>query len=335
MAEYAAPFAASTIATSQQYRDRYRPTQWDLVDDNVGGTGLQCSNAANVNISVANGSAVVQGALYQLTGGPQLMPVTANGGGSNRFDIVVLRYDAAGSPGVKLATVVGTPGSGMPALTRVATGVWEMPICHYEKQPGGNVVNLVDRRIFSDGTGGIVGPDVNWAPVGPGRRTGMRFRDWTTGTDHTYNGTSWVEDNILNGWTTFTPSWAAAGTQPAIGNGIITGRYRVLPSKTVAFVMRITAGTTTTYGTTSPYSFGGLPTAPMQNVTNLGQIVQCYYWDSSASTKYYGYAYVAGGSTWQMQVGNGTANLTTVSPTSPVVPANLDEWSLWGIVEVT
>jgi hypothetical protein len=334
MTEFAAPFAGTAITTSQQYRDRYRPTQWDMVDGNVGGTELQCTNAANVNISVANGPALVQGGSYALTAGPQLMPVTANGGGSNRFDIVVLRYDASVSPGIKLATVIGVAGSGMPALTRSATGIWEMPLCHYEKQPGGNVVNLVDRRIFSDGTGGIIGPAVAWAPVGPGRRTGMRFRDWTTGTDHTYDGANWIEDGILNGWTTFTPAWTSSGTQPAIGNGVITGRYRVMKSKAVQFVMRVTAGTTTTFGT-STYHFGGLPTAPMQNVANLGQLAQCYYWDSSASTKYYGYAYVATSTTFDMQLGNAAANLVTASATSPVVPGNLDEWGIWGTVEVT
>jgi hypothetical protein len=73
----------------------------------------------------------------------------------------------------------------------------------------------------------------------------------------------------------------------------------------------------------------------MQNVASLGQVCQCYFWDSSASAKYYGYAYVAGGSTWQMQVGNASHLLTTVSPTSPVTPATGDEWSIWGIVEVT
>lgn len=334
MAEYAAPFTGTTIATSQQYRDRYSPTQWDFVDDNVNGTALACSNAANVNISVANGSANVRGALYQLTGGPQLMPIAANGGGSNRFDIVVLRYDSSASPGVKLATVQGVAGSGMPALTRSATGIWEMPLCHYEKQPGGNVVNLVDRRIYSDGVGGIVGPSSTWAPVGPGRRTGMRFRDWTAKLDFTYDGTNWIEDRVLNGWVTYTPAWTSLGTQPVIGNGIATGRYNVVDGKTVMFVMRITAGGTSTYGT-STYRFGAPPTAAMQNVANLGQNVQGYYYDSSTGLKYHGYAYTSSGTTFDLQVANANSNLVTVSATSPVVPATGDEWMIWGTVEVT
>lgn len=333
--EYAAPFSGTAITTSQQYRDRHRPAQWDFVDDNVGGTSLAVTNAANVNVNIANGNAIVQGASYALTAGPAVLAVAANGGGSNRFDVVCLTYDASHNPGVYLRIVQGVAGSGMPALNRSATGVWDMPLAHYEKQPGGNIVNMVDRRIYSDGTGGIIGPDVNWAPVGPGRRTGMRFRDWTSGMDYTYNGTSWIEDNILNGWLSFTPSWVSSTTNPVIGNGTMVGRYRVLPSKTVQFVLRITAGTTTTYGTGAFYSFGGLPTAPMQVVSNLSQVVQCYYWDSSASTKYYGYAYVASGTTWQMQVGNAAANLVTVGVASPVAPGTSDEWSLWGTVEVT
>jgi hypothetical protein len=332
--EFAAPFSGTAITTSQQYRDRYRPTQWDMVDDNIGGTGLQCTNAANVNISVANGAALVQGGSYSLTAGPQLMPVAANGGGSNRFDIVVLRYDASVSPGIKLATVQGVAGSGMPALTRNATGIWEMPLCHYEKQPGGNVVNLVDRRIFADGTGGIVGSAVAWAPVGPGRRTGMRFRDWTTGIDHTYNGTTWVEDGILSAWIDYTPAWTSLGTNPVLNNGIAKGRYKVLPGKTIAFYMRITAGTTTTYGT-STYRFGWAPVAPMQNIANLGQYAQCRYYDSSTGNIYHGKAYVSSSTTWDMQLANASGNLVTASATSPVVPATGDEWTIWGQVETT
>lgn len=52
-------------------------------------------------------------------------------------------------------------------------------------------------------------------------------------------------------WQAWQPIWSAAsGTNPAIGNGTITGRY-VQVGKTVTFTAQITAGSTTTFGTTS------------------------------------------------------------------------------------
>jgi len=329
--EYAAPFSGTAITTSQQYRDRYRPGQWDYVDDNINGTSLAVTNAANVNVNIANGPAIVQGASYSLTAGPAVLAVAANGGGSNRFDIVVLRYDASHNPGVYLAIVQGVAGSGMPALTRSATGVWEMPLAHYEKQPGGNIVNLVDRRIYSDGTGGIIGPDVNWAPVGPGRRTGMRFRDWTQGVDYTYNGASWVEDGILSSYIAYTPVWTSSGTAPAIGNGTIVGRYKVLAGKNIMFYARIIAGTTTTYGTGN-YSLSLPPTAACR--TTDEQFTQARIFDSSAGLAYVGQG-VLSGTTVLLQALQPTLNpaILNCTNTHPMTGTTGDRWSTWGVFE--
>lgn len=58
--------------------------------------------------------------------------------------------------------------------------------------------------------------------------------------------------SVLEGvaWTSYTPAWTSAGTQPAIGNGTLNGRYREPPGTglivcEVAFI----AGSTTTFGT--------------------------------------------------------------------------------------
>jgi hypothetical protein len=48
-------------------------------------------------------------------------------------------------------------------------------------------------------------------------------------------------------WTAFTPTWTAATTNPAIGNGTIVGAYRQI-GKAVDFNIVITMGSTTTYG---------------------------------------------------------------------------------------
>lgn len=58
-----------------------------------------------------------------------------------------------------------------------------------------------------------------------------------------------VDARVASGaWSTYSPTWTAASTNPAIGNGTIAGRY-VQVGKTVHFRVVITMGSTTTYGT--------------------------------------------------------------------------------------
>jgi hypothetical protein len=65
------------------------------------------------------------------------------------------------------------------------------------------------------------------------------------------------ESRIDNAWTSYTPTWEAP-TPPAIGNGTITGAYKVI-GKTCFVRGRITMGSTTTYGS-GDWSIG-LPVA--------------------------------------------------------------------------
>ena len=48
-------------------------------------------------------------------------------------------------------------------------------------------------------------------------------------------------------WTVYSPSWTASTTNPLIGNGTITGRYKAI-GKTVFVSVKIDMGSTTTYG---------------------------------------------------------------------------------------
>lgn len=48
-------------------------------------------------------------------------------------------------------------------------------------------------------------------------------------------------------WTSYTPTWTATTTNPAIGNGSISGRY-IEQGKTITFYISVGMGGTTTYG---------------------------------------------------------------------------------------
>lgn len=193
--EYAAPFAATVIGTSQQYRDRNKMLSPDGIDALPSDTaGAVSDGGAGTSINIQNLTAIIQGSMYQLSGGPLNLPVAANGGGSNRFDIVALTYDASHSPGIYARIIQGTPGAGLPAMTFNASGVWDHGIAHYEKTPAGAIVNLVDRRKFLDRQGGILanfGPTTDHLyPTGSARKF-QRFKYQNTLEVWEYDGAVW------------------------------------------------------------------------------------------------------------------------------------------------
>lgn len=232
--ETVSPTLTSVILTSQTYRDRYRPTQLDMIDDTYGGTGLQVSNSGGTQVSIANGGAVVQACRYDLTGGPLLLNVPANIGAANRFDIVCLTYDSTHVPVVYLRLITGTAGAGIPAISSSLTGVWDFPIAHYEKQPGGSIVNVRDRRKFGDGNGGVIGADdtsgtsgIGWFPPAP--RAGATIRFMPSGNAYTWYGLSWGT-GTSGGTTTPFQFWdgtnlSTTSTTYQVGSALCSGTF--------------------------------------------------------------------------------------------------------------
>jgi hypothetical protein len=117
-----------------------------------------------------------------------------------------------------------------------------------------------------------------------GTRPSSPGEGWTiyeTDTDRqlTYDGSGWVIGLEYSTWTDYSGSltWAATGTQPAIGNGTITARYR-RSGKMVVFQFRLAMGSTTTYGT-GTYTIS----LPVNSASRL-QVGSAYLRDSSATS---------------------------------------------------
>ena len=70
----------------------------------------------------------------------------------------------------------------------------------------------------------------------------------STGAASTATGPTGPSASDALQWTTYNPSWTASTANPAIGNGTITGRYKAI-GKTVFVSVKITMGTSTTFGT--------------------------------------------------------------------------------------
>ena len=100
-------------------------------------------------------------------------------------------------------------------------------------------------------------------------------------------------------WKAYTPTWTADTTNPAIGNGTLTGRYIVI-GKLCTYVLGLVMGSTTTYGS-GDWAFS----LPINAVNTAG-------------INFYGVAHIRNA---------GTANYERIAQIAPSV--NVDKISLF------
>ena len=155
---------------------------------------------------------------------------------------------------------------------------------------------------------------------------------WTAGlTDGTALPAATL-NTIGAAWETYTPTFTTAGTQPAIGNGTLTGRYARI-NKLIVAQINFLAGSTTTYGT-SKLLFG----LPFTNTTNLNAffpIAFGYIQDASTANVY---TCVGDRSNEVGKVGarySGLGNYGDVSGTVPFTFAVNDQIMLTCVYEYT
>lgn len=125
---------------------------------------------------------------------------------------------------------------------------------------------------------------------------------------------------LNSSWTTFTPTWN--GT---LGNGTISGRYKALGDNTIACVVGLIWGTTTT-GTGSQWTFGlpgAAPAALPGSPFNDHYIGQLRLIDVTGS-QYAGSAILASSSTFSSH--NNANPIGGVTNTGPFTWANLDRY---------
>lgn len=119
-------------------------------------------------------------------------------------------------------------------------------------------------------------------------------------------------------WITYTPTWTGSTTNPSIGNGTLTGRYRrPTGSDLVHADIRIAMGSTTTYGSGFwMISLGVTPSTASQNaMVEVAAII-----DASTGGTYPGAGRIFTG---LLVVGTPSGGL--VNPTTPMTWATSDE----------
>ncbi len=125
-------------------------------------------------------------------------------------------------------------------------------------------------------------------------------------------------------WTSYTPTWTAATTNPTLGNGTLTGAY-LSAGKLTVFRVRLTIGSTTTIGSGS-YAFALPATA---NTIGNEPVGNGFIRDNSAATFRMRHAYMNTTGTVRLSDEGGAH----VSDTVPWTWASADTLNLWGMYE--
>jgi len=145
--------------------------------------------------------------------------------------------------------------------------------------------------------------------------------------DHT--GLTGVGGGDLGAWTTAVPTWGkASGTAPAIGDGVLTGRYKALDANTYAWHMYLQIGSSTTFGSDgSAFTFS----LPFTAVSGFGgQVIAGHILDNGVDNKL-ATAFIAAGASSIAAVTIEGGNAAT--PTTPMTWAVGDTLTLSGIIE--
>lgn len=139
-----------------------------------------------------------------------------------------------------------------------------------------------------------------------------------------------IRDNLKaigDAWTSYTPTWSAATTNPVLGNGTMTGRY-IAAGKLIIFSISLTMGSTTTFGS-GVYTFS-YPVAPFDSGNNGNAGITGFFYDASGTKPWS-----------QIGVGQTTTAFRLLDTSSnsystnafPIALANLDKIVIQGTYE--
>lgn len=149
-----------------------------------------------------------------------------------------------------------------------------------------------------------------------------------TTTPRTWNAGETVTDTMLNteirdqfnsifaAWTSYTPTWTAATTNPVLGNGTLVGRYLKV-GRTCTAHINLTMGSTTTYGAGN-YSFALPATTANAGCTYIGHAHLL-----SGSTRWMGQFVISPAATSASPFFPSTSTNTTAAFMQPTVPVTL------------
>jgi len=156
-------------------------------------------------------------------------------------------------------------------------------------------------------------------------------RTWVAAEVVTASNMNGLRDSLKaigDAWTAYTPAWTTTGTAPVLGNGTITGFY-MSAGKLTQYKIRLTMGSTTTYGTGS-FTFSLPVSGSVASYDPMGSAV---LHDASAGARYLCIPWVVSGTTIRLLDQAQTGASPEVAQTSPITFATSDEIHIGGWYE--
>ncbi|MFI6103154.1 hypothetical protein [Streptomyces sp. NPDC051310] len=136
-------------------------------------------------------------------------------------------------------------------------------------------------------------------------------------------------NTMLAAWTSYTPTWTAATTNPAIGNGTLSGRY-MRYGRTCWVHISVTMGSTTTYGS-GVWAF----TAPFTSAATGTRVGSAHAFQSQ---RYAGNVVISPSGTSVLPffpASSAVSNLSQATSTVPVTWANTGQLHMTFTYETT
>jgi hypothetical protein len=153
-----------------------------------------------------------------------------------------------------------------------------------------------------------------------------------------YTGSAAETFDGYGAWTAYTPTHTGSVSDPTTGNGTLTGGYRHVGGRAVAFWALFTQGTTSVVGAGNGVLALGLPFA-MASTTTATFMLNTTAYDVSANVHYPGVCFGAK-TTTEMYIGSFVTNATYATiagfvPGTQFVTAAGDYWGIGGVYEAT
>lgn len=139
-----------------------------------------------------------------------------------------------------------------------------------------------------------------------------------------------IDTTLGSAWTTWNPAWTAVTTPPALGNGVLSGRFKRL-GKWGVFGFALVTGTTTTFGT-GAWRFSYPPGWQLANTNHSAGWATTY--DTSIATPFVGTAwFVTSGPPSTIEVRTHAAT-TAAGAAVPFTWSSTDVLQVGGVVEL-
>lgn len=278
-----------------------------------------------------------QGTYWVALPDPQTFTLTPADATNARRDLVIIRvYDHdIDASGMRRAWAEYIPGVAAPSpvTPAVPTGAIRSAVIDVPKVGGGAPV-VTDLRHYTVAAGGVLPvTDSVVRPATTAYRGQLAYR-LDAGTVEANNGggsAGWetiADPALFRPWTAYNPVWSSSAVAPVLGNGTLTGRYRVV-GKTMDVNITLTWGSTTDATGAGTWRFS-LPAQPRG-----GGVLTAIVNDSSAGARYAGAVMVFGTATGDnMRIIVQTADGGIASNNRPMVWAAADQLFLQGTLEI-